>query len=166
MAGRKSSTPAPAPANAVVPLGAMSPAAFLRRFWHKEALLVRRAISGFTGPFSDKDLFALAQRDDIESRLVVREGSGWNPARAPFRRADFTALRATGRFWCRASISSAPMATHCCTDSRSCPRAPRRPDGELRCAWRGVGPHVDSYDVFLLQGLPAAGAMAGRTTSR
>jgi hypothetical protein len=66
-------------------LGGRTPAAFLRRFWHKEALVIRGALPGFTGLLDRDALFALAQRDDVESRLVVRSGR-----------------RATGRCWCRA----------------------------------------------------------------
>jgi 50S ribosomal protein L16 3-hydroxylase len=47
-------------------------------------LLVRAAMPGFTGPFRTRDLFALARRDDVESRLVVRDGTRWSLAHGPF----------------------------------------------------------------------------------
>jgi 50S ribosomal protein L16 3-hydroxylase len=55
-----------------------TPAAFLRTAWHRHARLVRAALPGFTGPFTRASLFALAARDDVESRLVVREGRRWH----------------------------------------------------------------------------------------
>jgi hypothetical protein len=60
-------------------------------------LLLRGAMVGFTGLFSAPELFALARRDDVESRLVVRDGAYWSLAHGPFRRADFKSLPA--RHW-------------------------------------------------------------------
>lgn len=54
------------------PLGGLSPQVFLRRYWQKRPLLVRRALPGFRGVIGKAALFALAARDDIESRLVQR----------------------------------------------------------------------------------------------
>ena len=77
-----------------VPLGGLSAATFLRRHWHKAPLVVRGAFPGFAGPFSARALFALAMRDDVESRLVLREGARWTLAHGPFRRGDLTSLPA------------------------------------------------------------------------
>src|ERR1700726_1200973 len=66
-------------------LGGLTPAAFLRRHWQKRALLVRDAIHGFGGLVSPAELFRLAGRDDVESRLVLREGGRWSLAHGPFR---------------------------------------------------------------------------------
>ena len=38
-------------------LGGRTPRAFLAQHWHKEAVLVRQAIPGFTGLFSRAELF-------------------------------------------------------------------------------------------------------------
>ena len=58
-------------------LGGHAPASFLRRYWQKEAHLVRGALPGFTGLFSRDELFALAGRDDVESRVIQRGGTRW-----------------------------------------------------------------------------------------
>src|SRR6476659_1893720 len=79
---------------AVALLGGLPVARFLRRFWQKEALLVRGAVAGFRDLFTAAELFALARRDDVESRLVVRAGTRWSLEHGPFRRADFAALPA------------------------------------------------------------------------
>ena len=59
-------------------LGARTATAFLRRFWQKDALLVRNAIADFGGLHSREQLMALAGRDDVEARLIVRTGRGWS----------------------------------------------------------------------------------------
>src|SRR4051812_40855217 len=90
------------------PLGALCAAQFMRRHWQKSPLLIRGAIPRFDGIIERKALFALAARDDVESRLVLRTGSppgktqrggsasGWTLEHGPFRAADFKALPPTG----------------------------------------------------------------------
>jgi 50S ribosomal protein L16 3-hydroxylase len=73
-------------------LGGATRERFLRRYWQRRPLLMRRAIAGFRGLLSTRELFALAARDDVESRLVLRERGRWSLAHGPFRRADFRAL--------------------------------------------------------------------------
>ena len=136
------------------PLGGLGEPAFLRRHWHKKPLLVRGAIPGFTGPFSARDLFALAGRDDVESRLVVRDGARWSLAHGPFRRADFAALPA--RNW--TLLVQGVNLVHPLGDAllRQFSFLPFARLDDLMVSYAapggGVGPHVDSYDVFLLQG--------------
>jgi 50S ribosomal protein L16 3-hydroxylase len=135
-------------------LGGRSVAAFLARHWQKEALLVRGAIPGFAGPFSAAQLKALAQRDDVESRLVVRDGRRWTLAHGPFRRADFKALPA--RNW---TLLVQGANLHTGEGDALLRRFAFLPYARLddlmisyAAPGGGVGPHVDSYDVFLLQG--------------
>src|SRR5262245_36819890 len=94
MAGTKARARPPARGAAGALLGGLPEARFLRRFWQKEALLIRKAIAGFRGPFTAADLFRLARRDDVESRIVVRERDRWSLAHGPFGRSDISALPA------------------------------------------------------------------------
>ena len=59
-------------------LGGLSQLDFLRRYWHKQPLLIRRAIPGFAPPLAKAALFRLAGRDDVESRRVSRRGRNWS----------------------------------------------------------------------------------------
>jgi 50S ribosomal protein L16 3-hydroxylase len=135
-------------------LGKNAPATFLRRFWQKEACLVRGALPDFAGPFSREALFTLAGRDDVESRLVIHGRGRWSLEQGPFRRAHFRALPAAG--WTLlvqgANLHSAP-ADALLRRFSFVPYA--RLDDlmvSLAAPGGGVGPHCDSYDVFLLQG--------------
>src|ERR1700740_1914518 len=51
--------------NSAAPLGGLAVGAFLRRHWHKRALLVRAAIPGFDGSLDLAALQRLAMRDDV-----------------------------------------------------------------------------------------------------
>ena len=136
------------------PLGDLDAAAFLRRYWHKKALVVRGAIAGFSGLFSAQELFALARRDDVESRLLVREGARWSLAHGPFHRADFRAL--PERNWTLLVQGVNRVSPGGDALLRRFAFLPFARLDDLMVSYAapggGVGPHFDSYDVFLLQG--------------
>ena len=78
-------------------LGGLSPADFMRHYWQKKPLLIRGAMPGFKAPITRNALFALAQRDEVESRLVVQSGAknrarSWSLTRGPFARRSLPPL--------------------------------------------------------------------------
>jgi 50S ribosomal protein L16 3-hydroxylase len=135
-------------------LQGLSPAAFLARYWQKNALLARNALPGFTGLASRDELFALAGRDDVESRLVLREGTHWSLTHGPFRKAALKRLPSRG--W---TLLVQGLNLHVANADALMRRFSFIPYARLddlmvtyAVPGGGVGPHVDSYDVFLLQG--------------
>ena len=56
-------------------LGGLTPQQFMRRHWQKKPLLVRQAIAGFQPFLSPSELFELASRQEVESRLIVQKTS-------------------------------------------------------------------------------------------
>jgi 50S ribosomal protein L16 3-hydroxylase len=135
-------------------LGGVSPAAFLARCWHKRALLVREALPGFSGFLDWKAMLALASRDDVESRLIVRDGRRWSLAHGPFRRTDFKSLPA--RNWTLLAQGVNLVVPDGDALLRRFSFVPFARLDDLMVSYAapggGVGPHFDSYDVFLLQG--------------
>jgi 50S ribosomal protein L16 3-hydroxylase len=135
-------------------LGGLSPGAFLRRHWQKHPLLVRGAMPGFCGPVSARALAALAARADVESRLVERRRGRWRVTEGPLPRARLHAL--PPRDW-TLLVSGlnlhVPAAERLLRSFSFLPYA-RLDDVMVSYAapGGGVGPHCDSYDVFLLQG--------------
>jgi len=129
-------------------------AAFMRRHWQREPLLVRGAFPGFADPLAPREVLALATHADASARLVRHRGASWSLEHGPFSpsrfkqlpRRDWTVLvQDTNHFSARADELLA------CFDF--IPHA-RIDDVMVSYAVPGgsVGPHVDSYDVFLLQG--------------
>ena len=134
-------------------LGGLSPAAFLSRHWHKKALLARAAMPGFEGPVTRDELFALATRDDVESRLVQRIGARYTLDHGPFRKADLRRL--PPRRW---TLLVSGVNLHSDAADALLRRFSFLPWARLddlmvsyAAPGGGVGPHFDSYDVFLLQ---------------
>ena len=135
-------------------LGGLSASVFLRRHWHKTPLLVRDAMPRFRGVLDLREMIRLAGRDDCESRLVLRDGNRWNVENGPFTSARFRRLPA--RNWtllvqgvdtlleeARQLLQQFSFIPYSRLDDLMVSFAP---------AGGGVGPHFDSYDVFLLQG--------------
>jgi 50S ribosomal protein L16 3-hydroxylase len=135
-------------------LGGLSPQVFLRRHWQKRPLLVRRALPGFRGVIGKRALFALAARGDVESRLVQRRSNRWQVAHGPLPAARLPGARA--RDW---TLLVNGVNCHNPAAERLFRRfsfLPRARLDDLMVSYAvpggGVGPHFDSYDVFLLQG--------------
>ncbi|MGZ5086808.1 MAG: JmjC domain-containing protein [Usitatibacter sp.] len=129
-------------------------AAFMRSHWQREPLLIRGAFPGFSDPLSPREVLALAGDPDASSRLVRRRGSSYSLEHGPFPaarfkqlpRRDWTVLvQDTNHFSRRAEelLACFDFVPHARVDDVMVSYAV--PGG-------GVGPHVDSYDVFLLQG--------------
>ena len=78
-------------------LGGLTPQQFMRRHWQKAPLLVRQAFPGFRPLLPRAELMALAARDDVQSRLVLRDasrgGPGWQLRHGPFARRALPSLR-------------------------------------------------------------------------
>jgi 50S ribosomal protein L16 3-hydroxylase len=133
-------------------LGGLSPRAFLQRHWQKRPLFVRGALPGFIGFADARALKALAARDDVESRTVERRGKAWNVLHGPFRGG--VRLGKT-----RSTLLVSGVNLHLAEADALLRRFDFVPQARLDDVMvsyatpsGGVGPHIDSYDVFLLQG--------------
>ena len=134
-------------------LGGMSPQSFMRRHWQKKPLLVRGAVPALQPVLKRAQLFELASRDDVESRLVVRSGDRWTLRRGPLPRRSLPPL--SQRDW---TLLVQGLDLHLDEAQRLLDQFRFVPDArmdDLMVSWAsdggGVGPHFDSYDVFLLQ---------------
>jgi len=134
-------------------LAGLSPAQFMRRHWQKKPLLVRGAMPGFTPLLTRAELFKLASNDTVESRLIVKKGQGWRMKSGPFAPRTLPPLKQPGWTLLVQGVDGHDAAVHQLLQQfRFVPDA--RLD-DLMISWAtpggGVGPHFDSYDVFLLQ---------------
>jgi 50S ribosomal protein L16 3-hydroxylase len=134
-------------------LGGLTPQAFMRRHWQKKPLLVRGAYPGGTPPIARAELFELAARDDVQSRLVIHSDGGWKLAQGPFARRALPPLKQPRWTLLVQGVDTQLDSAHrLLSNFRFVPDA-RLDDLMISYAsdGGGVGPHVDSYDVFLLQ---------------
>lgn len=143
----------PAPNTPTPLLGGLSPAQFMKKYWQKKPLLIRQAIPGIVAPLSRDELFALADQDDVESRLITHFRKRWALEHGPFAPDELPTPKT--RQWTllvQGADLHADRARALLERFRFAPDA-RLDDLMISYAsdGGGVGPHFDSYDVFLLQ---------------
>lgn len=134
-------------------LGGLTPEAFLKEYWQKKPLLIRGALTD-VGPHVDfKCLSELAMQEDVESRLIENRNGRWHLERGPFRPARFRKLGETDWTILVQNVNHhLPHIDKILWQFDFIPFA-RLDDLMISYAPPGgtVGPHFDSYDVFLLQ---------------
>ena len=149
-------------------LGGLTPRTFMRRHWQKKPLLIRNAVPGVQPPLDRAALFALAAQEEVESRLIVQQRfvqakaggkaakaqpADWSLQHGPFARRALPPLQQPGWTLLVQGLDlHVPAAHDLLQRFRFVPDA-RLDDLMISYATEGggVGPHYDSYDVFLLQ---------------
>lgn len=140
-------------------LNALTPAQFLADYWQKKPLLIKQAIPNFTGLLTPDELAGLACEDDVQARIVEFKKGKWSAKHGPFDENDFAKLpeKTTPNHNWTLLVQSVnhflPEAAELLQQFSFIPHA-RLDDLMVSYApgGGGVGPHFDSYDVFLLQG--------------
>ncbi len=135
----------------------ITPEEFLKTYWQKKPRLIRRAFPDFSCPISADELAGLACEEGIRSRLVLEKDGDypWQVINGPFTESDFKTLPDT--HWTllvqdvnqyvpdvAAMLQYFSFIPYWRIDDVMISYAPEQGN---------VGPHLDSYDVFLLQGI-------------
>ena len=137
------------------PLGDLSPQDFLENYWQRQPLVVRQAFPGFESPVSADELAGLSCEEEVNARLVIEKGGKhpWQTRFGPMDEAVFQSLPDT--HWTLLVndvekylpelawiIDRFRFVPEWCID-----------DLMISYAAEGgsVGPHLDHYDVFILQ---------------
>ncbi|WP_439115115.1 JmjC domain-containing protein [Hydrogenophaga sp.] len=125
----------------------------MRRHWQKKPLLIRNALPGFKPFLSRQQLFAMAADEAVESRLIVHQSKGWTLKQGPLARTALPPIKQP-----RWTLLVQGVDLHVNAAHELLQRFRFVPDArldDLMISWAsdggGVGPHFDSYDVFLLQ---------------
>ncbi|WDD96673.1 cupin domain-containing protein [Thalassomonas actiniarum] len=131
----------------------LTPEQFLKEYWQKKPLLIKNAFRDFSDPVDADELAGFAMEEEIESRIISQQGKeDWQVAHGPFSafdqfgEQDWTLLVQATNNW--------STKTHdLLTPFRFIPNW--RIDDVMvsfSTPGGGVGPHLDQYDVFIIQG--------------
>ncbi len=144
-------------------LGPISVRRFMRDYWQRKPCLIRAAFPQFDPPVDRARLFEMARDPQVESRLISSNNQQWTVKAGPLARMpsksqsrwtllvqgvdlhDDATRELLSRFRFVADARLDDLMISYATDGG------------------GVGPHVDSYDVFLLQ---AAGQRRWRVSNQ
>ena len=132
--------------------GDITPEIFLKEYWQKKPLFIKGAFPDFSAPIDSNELAGLAMEAHIESRIISHDNNAWQVTHGPFEdfscygERNWTLLVQAVNHWNR-------MTNQLITPFNFLP------------SWRiddvmvsfstpggGVGPHLDQYDVFIIQG--------------
>jgi 50S ribosomal protein L16 3-hydroxylase len=135
-------------------LGGLSTAEFLRDYWQKKPLLIRNALPGFEGLLDPQQLMDMACEEDVQARLVTQQSGKFGLQHSPFEPGDF------GHFGKKKWTVLVQGVNHHLPEAAELLKLfsfiPHARLDDLMVSYApaggGVGPHFDSYDVFLLQG--------------
>jgi len=134
-------------------LGKTSVDDFLKNYWQKKPLLIKNAIPNFVSPITESDLFIIAQNEEAVSRLIEHKQGIWQVKYGPFKKSDLP--KKTNIPWTilvQNINHYFPFAESFLNLFKFIPYA-RLDDLMISYATKkgSVGPHFDSYDVFLFQ---------------
>jgi len=136
-------------------LGGLTVDKFLRDYWQKKPLLIRNSLPEFNGLLDPQQLMMLACDADAQARAVVYRRKKWALYQAPFKPKDFAGMEKTKWTVLLQGLNHyLPQGAELLKRFNFVPHA-RLDDLMVSYAPKGggVGPHFDSYDVFLLQGM-------------
>lgn len=128
--------------------------AFLDTYWQKRPLLVRGAMPGLDNPVGADDLAGLACEADVESRIVAgNETCGWTVRHGPFEETEFSSLPDRDWVLLVQDVDKFVPQLNPVLELFSFLPSWRLEDLMISYSSPGgsVGPHVDNYDVFLIQ---------------
>ncbi|NVJ62422.1 MAG: cupin domain-containing protein [Gammaproteobacteria bacterium] len=137
-------------------LGDITLETFLAEYWQKNPLLIRQGLPQFEDFLSPEELAGLSLEDHVESRLIAfnKNKKQWNLKQGPFTEQDYsnlpdnnwTLLIQSLDFWIPESRELIEQFNF----------IPGWRLDDLMVSYAtdegGVGPHLDQYDVFLVQG--------------
>ncbi len=126
---------------------------FLEKYWQKKPVVLKRAFPDFVDPITPDELAGLATEPEVDSRIVSHKNGQWQAWHGPFEAFDH--LGETN--W--SLLAQAVNHWHA-------PSAELVKPFRVLPEWRfddlmisysvpggGVGPHIDQYDVFIIQGM-------------
>lgn len=128
--------------------------AFLAEYWHKKPTIIKGGFADFVDPISPDELAGLAMEEDVDSRFITNKDNKWSATHGPLPESHFDSLEESHwqlvvqacNHW---HLGSAELIEPfkqipqwLFDDLMVCFSAPEG----------GVGPHIDQYDVFIIQG--------------
>jgi 50S ribosomal protein L16 3-hydroxylase len=125
---------------------------FLSQYWQIKPLVIKQGFDNFIDPLDEHDLAGLSQESFIDSRIVSKTDNGWQVSHGPFEDVNTHCLGA----WSLLVQSVDHFVPEADELMRSFDFIPHWRMDDLMVSFSnkdaGVGPHLDQYDVFIIQG--------------
>ena len=130
---------------------------FLNNYWQKKPLLVRNAFPDYHSPLQPEELAGLACENEVESRIIIEDpvNHKWHLETGPFSEERFTRLPQSHWTVLVQNLDKLLPEFNDLLHAFNFIPSWRVDDvmGSYAAEHGSVGPHIDQYDVFLVQGL-------------
>ncbi|GGI88951.1 cupin domain-containing protein [Shewanella gelidii] len=131
--------------------------AFLRQHWQKRPIVLKQGFTNFEDFIDANELAGLAMEEDISSRIVITEQADKQREEWQVIQGPFTDYQEFGETHWQLLVQA---VNHWHPDANQLVQAFRFiPDWRFddlmvsfATPFGGVGPHIDNYDVFIIQG--------------
>ena len=136
-------------------LGNLTTEQFFNEYWQKKPLLIRNAIDDFESLITPDELAGLSLEDQVQSRIIIEKDADapWKVIYSPLEESVFSEMPETNWTLLVSDVEKhIPEFAEITDQFRFIPDW-RIDDLMISYAPEGgsVGPHIDRYDVFLLQ---------------
>ena len=125
---------------------------FLKQYWQKQPLVIKQGFTDFIDPLDENDLAGLSQEPSVDSRIVSNTLNSWEVSHGPFEDINAYCLGA----WSLLVQSVDHFIPEADELMRAFDFIPHWRMDDLMVSFSnenaGVGPHLDQYDVFIIQG--------------
>jgi 50S ribosomal protein L16 3-hydroxylase len=125
---------------------------FISQYWQKKPLVIKQGFNNFVDPLDEHDLAGLSQEPNIDSRIVSQTDNTWQVSHGPFEDINAYCLGA----WSLLVQSVDHFIPEADELMRAFDFIPHWRMDDLMVSFSnkdaGVGPHLDQYDVFIIQG--------------
>ncbi len=125
---------------------------FLATYWQRKPLFIKQGIANFCDPISPEEMAGLAMESEVQSRMVLRNQDEWQASCGPF--SDFSPLAKNGATLLNQAVNHWHPASADLVELFHF--IPNWRFDDLMISYStpegGVGPHIDQYCVFIIQG--------------
>lgn len=139
-----------------IPLGNMPIETFLQDYWQKKPLLIKQAFPDFEAPIAPDELAGLACEEEVNSRIVIEKGGDhpWQAIHGPMDDDVFAKMPES--HWTLVVNDLEKYIPELVWITDQFRFIPEWHLDDLMSSYAApegsVGPHIDLYDVFILQG--------------
>ncbi|MDO6525824.1 cupin domain-containing protein [Motilimonas sp. 1_MG-2023] len=125
---------------------------FLSTYWQRKPLFIKQGIANFSDLISPEEMAGLAMEEEVQSRMVMRKDGKWQAQCGPF--TDFSPLENNGATLLNQAVNH--WHPPCGDLVELFQFIPNWRFDDLMISYStpegGVGPHIDQYCVFIIQG--------------
>lgn len=128
---------------------------FMQEYWQKKPVVIKGAFNNFVDPISPEEIAGLALEEVVDSRLVSNLDNNWEVEDGPLPEERFSQLPET--HWSLLIQAANHWHPESADLIKPFSNLPNWLFDDLMIGFStphgGVGPHIDQYDVFIIQGM-------------